>query len=1161
MLTHASHIGEKQYSNASKRPFFDAPIQTKLTVNEPGDAYEQEADAVADKVMRMPDPSVQQVQSPFNKVSISSLQRKCATCDEEEKVQRKEDGEEEQPIQLKPISDFAIQRQCADCEKDDDKIHLKEASSTGGGMSAPPIVSDVISSGGASLDKGTQQFMESRMGQDFSTVQVHTDSKAAESAQSINALAYTSGNHVVFNSGQYAPDTEGGRRLLAHELTHVAQQTAPTSNKILTSKNNKQIQRFIYWSGLKSPNKPYSGNDAESKLTEALQAGDKDLKTQSPIPNANRDGQSGIGFTGRADLFKGAKTLEIYFGYPATTPCSDGTLLGTPLPTRTGGNLKPTSDEGVKKFIRDAPTNIALGEIKPADSDHIAFGKKQIKTYKAGIEFAKNQFNCWAQKNNVSERWSIGKSQINDMNPEIPNDFKYNPSSPKSDLNLGVFDFGGNDDVKLSIKSIKPSSISINIKGGLYFENAGDGVIIYFFRPINVEDAIKTLGTDKKSNEFKEYLNFASQLQDGVVSPLMSAPDKVVQGKFLPNPIQKKPKKEKKVFLNDTFNLDVWKGNHQKFQDNFKTKNVNFRDKLEYLEQIKEAEQTYYSSPVAKGSSKLPVEKVAVGHSKGKTIEKETTEIFSWMELWSREPIKYLGFLRKKMGGAFVKIAGFFERIQSKIGGKLSTAEQTHSPKDNSWGDLAVRAFWLAIVSIGTMITKKTGHLLVDSLQSGLKQRLSQYIPLDKAGFMTMLENEFPILKTIEQKVQSLEEQFGTAFDGFIDKFDTLIATFKKVADNARTYGNIIKWVNVAVQCGTPPGIGCLKILATELGKVVIGKILNWCWTKKKFAWLVKNTGVIDQVPKQIGQFIAEGVESFLPDSFIPVFDKTIFEQKVSYDEDDVPCGDQITEAEIAMSELHEVLMAKLGMSDYLKLCDALEKYGIPSSHKLSADEIRAITSRVPDMLGIEIAKYLDMGKGKEHKQGEPIDIANFLSQVKKITLEEDLPSPSESSKTGGSKEAKESLDLGFDKEHGGSGSSMEDTTVSTDNNTKIFEAENIHGQTGKGAGKFTNPYEVLGIKEGQYPGDLVKVSILAHFNSKSGHPIIIVRHGIPAKIKDRKYYLEYPNKPSSFAKAKIIAVFIEIKEVVYFHETEAGIKASISGPQKLNRPVLISKK
>ncbi len=195
----AKQQGAEHQSN--KNAFFSAPfIQRKLTVNEPGDAYEQEADAVADKVMRMSDPSVSQ---PIGKVSISSLQRKCAACEEDDKMQR------------------------------------KETSNTGGGMSAPPIVSDVLSGSGKPLDKGTQHFMESRMGQDFSNVRIHTDGKAAESAQSVNALAYTSGHNIVFNNGQYQPDTEGGKRLLAHELVHVGQQT-PSINRV-EKKNSKSI--------------------------------------------------------------------------------------------------------------------------------------------------------------------------------------------------------------------------------------------------------------------------------------------------------------------------------------------------------------------------------------------------------------------------------------------------------------------------------------------------------------------------------------------------------------------------------------------------------------------------------------------------------------------------------------------------------------------------------------------------------------------------------------------------------------------------------------------------------------------------------------------------------------------------------------------------------
>ena len=172
---------------SNNAPFF----QPKLTINQPNDpdSYrdEQEADAMADKIMRMTDPSVNN--NAFFKPSFSSIQRKCGHCEEaEKKVQRKESNNES-----------AI---------------------------ASNQTEDYINSlsGGKPLGKNERNFFEPRMNYDFSGVRLHTDSVAARSAQSINALAYTTGNNIVFNSGQYFPGTDNGKRLLGHELTHVIQQ-------------------------------------------------------------------------------------------------------------------------------------------------------------------------------------------------------------------------------------------------------------------------------------------------------------------------------------------------------------------------------------------------------------------------------------------------------------------------------------------------------------------------------------------------------------------------------------------------------------------------------------------------------------------------------------------------------------------------------------------------------------------------------------------------------------------------------------------------------------------------------------------------------------------------------------------------------------------------
>ena len=88
----------------------------------------------------------------------------------------------------------------------------------------PPVMHQALHSQGQPLDATTRSFMEPLFGHDFSRVRVHTDTKAAESAKALDALAYTVGRNIVFGPGQFAPGTIGGRQLLAHELTHVVQQ-------------------------------------------------------------------------------------------------------------------------------------------------------------------------------------------------------------------------------------------------------------------------------------------------------------------------------------------------------------------------------------------------------------------------------------------------------------------------------------------------------------------------------------------------------------------------------------------------------------------------------------------------------------------------------------------------------------------------------------------------------------------------------------------------------------------------------------------------------------------------------------------------------------------------------------------------------------------------
>jgi Domain of unknown function (DUF4157) len=172
------------------------PIQAKLTVGQPNDKYEQEADAMADKV-------VQRWAMPHAVAAIPTIS---------------------------PFNINAAQRACAACEKEDhDHIQRKES----GEMTASPSVESRLSAtkgGGNPLPESTRTHMESSIGADFSNVRVHTGGEAVQLSQDLSAHAFTHGSDVYFNSGKFAPDTDSGRHLLAHELVHTVQQGGSGTN-------------------------------------------------------------------------------------------------------------------------------------------------------------------------------------------------------------------------------------------------------------------------------------------------------------------------------------------------------------------------------------------------------------------------------------------------------------------------------------------------------------------------------------------------------------------------------------------------------------------------------------------------------------------------------------------------------------------------------------------------------------------------------------------------------------------------------------------------------------------------------------------------------------------------------------------------------------------
>jgi Domain of unknown function (DUF4157) len=179
-------------------------LQPKLEIGAVDDPLEREADTVADRVMRMADPA------PSITAAPPRVSRKCAACEEEEK-----------------------------------KVRMKPAGAARSFGAAPPTVHEALREPGRPLDPATRAFFEPRFARDFSGVRVHIGALAERSAQELGADAYTVGHDIAFRANRFAPDTDPGRRLLAHELTHVTQQSQARERDSAFGRNSQTLRRKL----------------------------------------------------------------------------------------------------------------------------------------------------------------------------------------------------------------------------------------------------------------------------------------------------------------------------------------------------------------------------------------------------------------------------------------------------------------------------------------------------------------------------------------------------------------------------------------------------------------------------------------------------------------------------------------------------------------------------------------------------------------------------------------------------------------------------------------------------------------------------------------------------------------------------------------------------
>ena len=224
--------------------------QAKLSISQPGDKYEQEADSVAQQVMqRIAQPVNRQSFQPQGLPEGEELQMK-PMANSIRPLQRQEIPESESELQMKSLDNSTLQRQ--EAPEDEEELQMKsmvQRRAEARMADAPDLEASINQArgGGQAMADNIRYPMEQAFGTDFSGVKVHTDGQSDQLNRSIQARAFTTGQDVFFRQGEYNPGSRGGQELLAHELTHVVQQ------------NGGAVQRSPLTSKTSSPNTAIGG--------------------------------------------------------------------------------------------------------------------------------------------------------------------------------------------------------------------------------------------------------------------------------------------------------------------------------------------------------------------------------------------------------------------------------------------------------------------------------------------------------------------------------------------------------------------------------------------------------------------------------------------------------------------------------------------------------------------------------------------------------------------------------------------------------------------------------------------------------------------------------------------------------------------------------------
>jgi hypothetical protein len=803
-------------------------IQTKLSLGPASDSYEQEADRIAVQVLRMPAPS------PLTHLEDSAAR-----------------------LQRRPLAHeiTSLVRTSSGPEREQNELQDEEAKVIEQGRDGVPLPESVLA------------YMEPRFGADFSAVRLHTNVESARMNDRLHSQAFTHGRDIWLGRGE----SPGNLSLLAHELTHVVQQSPTLIQQGGATPPTVQRKNTYFSLVADHEGGPGSKTHDFAFAEIAKQNKNKGLLFEVNIPGANKDRVAGFIFDedaviGRADIFKASTTIGVKFVGDSPSPeyldssrklrTAGGEHVGisrfeharlaaplgkhedAEIPKKRGGKGKipkaatedcPTLEAPAICRMASAPTSIRLGDLKPPSDDEISLGVRQLDSYTKGIHDTAGKVNQFAKANPAkvddNKSWNPSISRLGDGDVEIPDKFKPNSTAGKA---LPV--------VKYRDGRADPQATPKGLQAYLYiiYDTSHPGIWKYEYVPVSIpKDAAETKKTQEKP--------VADLIP--VTDALKAKPD--VQMKRKPGllPPVGRPCIQRRI--DKSFDYTSWAPKFKQWQKNdadpfLASRHGRNAELLETLVDIKNRSLPGLAIPSQ--ASQIAVDEQKIRH-------------------WDKEGSWY-GRLRWIFGDIYVRFGSLYSWVRDRFARLLPSSNEGE-------GGLGGK-----VVKVGMKILRFIARTILDQVAERMK-----------AAFRTAAENvvynlfekeitEFQeAAKTIREYITDFE---ATLKQGILDAIEKVIGPFRETFEkiqaivskvkDALKWVDRIKWLVRVASCLEPPAFGCLfGILSSELVLALGEYIAGTCRFRKGLASVLKYVPYVKDLPRTIADFLIEKLKGILP--------------------------------------------------------------------------------------------------------------------------------------------------------------------------------------------------------------------------------------------------------------------------------------------------------